>query len=264
MHEIIATQLPRRAFLALTVAGAAGLSSCGPVFAQPTDGKLPVTGAANRGLEPFDTLMMSFVKENKVPGASLAVTRNGKLVYARGFGYSDVEKKQPVQPAALFRIASVSKPITGVAIMQLVAKNKLKLDDKVMDRMKLMPFLAPGAKPDPRWKQITVRHCLQHTGGWDRDKSYDPIGRPWQIAKALGIDPPVKPAHIVRYMMGQPLDFGPGERHSYSNVGYLVLGRIIETLAGQMYEAYVKKQVFGPLGVKTPQLARFAKSARPS
>lgn len=128
-----------------------------------------------------------------MPGASLAVTRHGRLVYARGFGYADVEKQEAVQPAALFRIASLSKPITAVAVMQLIAKRKLKLDDKVLDRMKLMPFLAADAKPDPRWKQITVRQCLQHTGGWDRNKSFDPIIRPWDIAKALGIQPPVWP-----------------------------------------------------------------------
>ena len=66
--------------------------------------------------------MTSFIEENKVPGRLLAVTRRGKLVYARGFGYADVERKMPVQPAALFRIASVSKPITAVAVMQLVEK----------------------------------------------------------------------------------------------------------------------------------------------
>src|SRR5262249_15197351 len=133
--------------------------------------RIVVTGAAIPGLEPFDTLMTSFVEENKVQGASLAVTRNGQLMYARGFGHADVKNSQPVQPDALFRIASVSKPLTAVAIMQLVAQKKLKLDDKVMDRMKLTPFLAPGARPDPRWKQITVRQCLQHTGGRDTGKS---------------------------------------------------------------------------------------------
>ncbi len=246
----------RRAFLALTTAAAAGFAPRCPVFFQPSDGKLPITGIANPGLEPFDKLMMSFITENEVPGASLAVTRNGKLVYARGFGYADVEMKESVQPAALFRIASVSKPITAVAVMQLVEKGNLKLEDKAMDCIKLTPFMAPGALPDPRWKQITVRQCLQHTGGWDRDKSYDPIVRPWEIAKALGIPPPVTPVHIVQYMMGQPLDFDPGERHAYSNLGYLVLGRIIEALTGKEYEAYVKKAVLAPLRVKTPQLGR--------
>src|SRR5262245_31604813 len=129
----------RRAFLAL----AAGLAARLPIVAQTSDGKIPITGVANPNLDPFDTLMTSFVKENKVPGASLAVTRQGKLVYARGFGYADVDQKEPVQPDALFRIASVSKPITGVAVMQLAEKQKLKLDDKVMDLMKVTPLAAP-------------------------------------------------------------------------------------------------------------------------
>ena len=252
----VGPHLTRRAFLALTAAGAAGLAARGPGFAQVSAGTPPVTGAANPDLEPFDRLMTSFIAENKVPGAALAVTHASKLVYARGFGCADVEKNEPVQPAALFRIASVSKPITSVAVMQLVERQKLRLDDKVMDLLKLTPFLASGAKPDARWKQITVRHCLQHTGGWDRGKSFDPIGRPSQIAKALGIRPPVTPADIVRYMMGRPLDFSPGERYAYSNLGYLVLGRLIEAATGEDYQTYVKKKVLGPLGVTTARLGR--------
>ena len=243
----------RREFLALA---AAGLTASPPILLRAEEAKPPLTGAADPNLEPFDTLMTSFVRENEVPGASLAVTRNGKLVYARGFGYADVEKKEPVRPADLFRIASVSKPITAVAILQLVAKGDLKLDDPVLDRLKLAPFLEANVKPDPRWKRITIRHCLQHTGGWDRDKSYDPIGRPQAIAEALGIRLPVTPADVVRYMMGQPLDFDPGERFAYSNLGYLVLGRIIEGVTKQKYDAYVKKEVFAPLGVTAARLGR--------
>ena len=181
-------QLTRRTFLALAAAGAAGLAARGTGLARASVGTLPVTGAANPGLEPFDRLMTSFVEQNKVPGAALAVTRASRLVYARGFGCADVEKHEPVQPDALFRIASVSKPITAVAVMQLVERQKLKLDDQVVDIMKLSPLVARREKPDARWNQITVRHCLQHTGGWDRGKSFDPIGRPWQIAKAFGAE----------------------------------------------------------------------------
>src|SRR4051812_36316714 len=94
--------------------------------------ELPVTGAADPNLAPFDKLMTGFVAEHAIPGASLAVTRNGRLVYARGFGYADVENKTPVEPGALFRIASVSKPITGVAVMHLLDAGKIKLDDPVL------------------------------------------------------------------------------------------------------------------------------------
>lgn len=245
----------RRAFLVRAAAGAAGLAVVPPVRAQG-DGKPPVTGAASPDLEPFDRLMTSFIQDHQVPGAALAVTRNGRLVYARGFGYADVEKKEPVRPAALFRIASVSKPLTAVAVLRLAARGKLKLDDKAADHVTLDPALPAGAKADPRWKRVTVRQCLQHTGGWDRDKSPDPIGRAWEAAKVLGIKPPVGPEHIVRYALGRPLDFDPGKRFAYANVGYLVLGRVIEAAAGKGYEDYVKAEVLGPLGVKRPRLGR--------
>src|SRR5215212_9997076 len=113
----------RRTFLAM--AGATIVRA-----AEKTSGP-PVSGEADADLAPFDKLLTTFVRENKVPGASLAVTRQGRLVYARGFGYADRDKKRAVQPASLFRIASVSKPITAVAVLQLVEQKKLKLEDKV-------------------------------------------------------------------------------------------------------------------------------------
>jgi CubicO group peptidase (beta-lactamase class C family) len=249
-------RLGRRQFFGLAAGAVAGLAAPRSVGAEPEAAPASITGAANPNLEPFDKLMTSFVAENKVPGAALAVTRHGKLVYARGFGFADVEKKEQVQPDALFRIASISKPITAVAIMQLVEKGKLGLDDNVMDRMKLVPLVGADAKFDERWKKITIRQCLQHTGGWDRGKSGDPIEKPWQIAKAFQIETPVAPSYIVRYMMGQPLDFDPGTRYVYSNLGYLILGRIIEESTGQKYEHYVKKEVLQPLGIKSAQLGR--------
>jgi CubicO group peptidase (beta-lactamase class C family) len=205
---------------------------------------------------PFDRLMATFLIENKVPGAALAVARNGAIVYSRAFGYADRAACEVATPASLFRIASLSKPVTAVAILQLIEKGMLGLDDKVRDRMPLKPLLAPGAKVDERWNSITVRHCLQHTGGWDRNKSYDPIVKAWEIAKAFGMQPPVKPEHVVRYMMGQPLDFDPGARYAYSNLGYLILGRILESLTGQAYESYVTERVFNPIGVTTAKLGR--------
>jgi len=246
----------RRAFVAMATAAGAGLAGFRPVLAWPSDTRLPITGPADPNLESFDRLMTSFVAEHKVPGASLAVTRNGKLVYARGFGYADVDQKEPVEPASLFRIASVSKPITAVAVLQLAERGKVILDDKVVDRMKLTPFVSPGTEHDERWKQITIRHCLQHTAGWNRDKSGDPIGRPLQLAQALGVSSPASPVDIVRYMMGRPLDFDPGAEHVYSNLGYLVLGRIIETVTGKKYEDYVKKEVLAPLGIHAARLGR--------
>jgi N-acyl-D-amino-acid deacylase len=210
---------------------------------------LPATGAADPNLASFDKLLTDFIAEHKLPGAAVAVTRGGKLVYARGFGYANVEKKLPVQPDSLFRIASVSKPITAVGVMMLVDQGKLNLGDPVLKHVKLKAAVPPGGQFDKRWEKVTVRQCLQHTGGWDRGKkgSFDPIGIPGQISQVLGLAGPPSPDDIVRYMMGQPLDFDPGARMAYSNLGYLVLGRAIETVTGSNYEAWVKKNVLAPV-----------------
>lgn len=236
---------------------AAGL---GVVSRSP--GAVPITGAGHPGLKPFDDLMTGFLEENKVPGAALAVTRNGALVYARGFGYADREAKKLVEPTALFRIASVSKPITAVAVLQQVQGGKIKLDDPIMPLLKLT---APeGAKVDDRWNKVTVHQCLQHRGGWDRDKSFDPIGIPWKIAQTLKTTPPVPSNDVIRYMLGQPLDFDPGERYAYSNLGYLLLGRALETVTDQSYEAVVTERIWKVLGRKQPQLARALPENRPA
>ena len=112
----------------------------------------------------YDQNVRDFMRKLSIPGGAVAVMRDGKLIYARGFGYADVENKTPVQPDALFRIASVSKPITGVAIMKLVEEGKLTLDDRAAP---FIAHLAPaaGATVDPRWEQITIRHLLNMSGG---------------------------------------------------------------------------------------------------
>ena len=241
---------PRRACLErlIQAAGVTLLAPTGQLLAQPDH--LPVSGVAHPDLTAFDELMVRFVKEQQVPGAQLAVSKDGRLVYALGFGLADRQQQHPVQPTALFRIASISKPITAVAVLQLVERSKLSLDARVWNVLEL-------AEPiDARWKGITILHLLQHTAGWDRDKSFDPMFRSVPIARALKIAPPPGPQHIIRYMLGQPLDFDPGSRHAYSNFGYCLLGRVIERVSGSTYESYVQREVLAPLGIRRMRLGR--------
>jgi N-acyl-D-amino-acid deacylase len=107
---------------------------------------------------------------------------------------------------------------------------------------------------DPRLAQITVRQLLDHTGGWDRNKSFDPMFRPRQIAKSLDLPPPARPEAVIRYMLGQRLDTDPGSAYAYSNFGYCVLGRIIEKLTGQSYDTYVKEKVLTPVGIRAMRI----------
>ena len=208
-----------------------------PPVAPPGQLEIPISGAAVPGMASYDQTITDFMRKHAIPGGAVAVLRDGKLIYARGFGYADVENKMPVQPDALFRIASVSKPITAAAIMKLVEEGKLELDDRIA------PFIAhltpaPGATVDPRWEQITIRHLLTHTGGWDRTKpngGFDPIDRPLIAAAAVNAPAPASPETLIRYMKGMPLDFNPGEKFVYSNLGYIILGRVIERVSGIPY-----------------------------
>jgi N-acyl-D-amino-acid deacylase len=108
---------------------------------------------------------------------------------------------------------------------------------------------APGATEDPRLAAITVRHLMEHSGGWDKSATFDPLHTSPQIAAALGVPEPVSVENMIRAMRSLPLQFTPGTRHCYSNVGYAVLGRIIERISGMSYEQYVRTHVLAPMGI---------------
>lgn len=221
---------------------------------QAAHDDLPITGSTEPRLKPLDDLMTSFVVQYQVPGAGLTVTRGSELVYSRGFGFADVDAKRAVEPDSLFRIASISKPLTAVAILKLNQQGKFKLDDRVFDVLPAEQWLP--AKYDDRLRTITIRQLLQHTGGWDRDKSFDPIGRATDAVQTLGKSLPASAVDITRYTLTLPLDFDPGARYAYSNVGYLLLGRLIELGSGESYESFVTKTVLAPAGVTRTRLGR--------
>ncbi len=246
--DSMSLDLTRRQFLATAATGLAWWA--GTTRATRAHGA--PTGPAVPKLAAYDDLMTRFMREHKPPGAALAVTYHGRLVYARGFGHADLEKQEPVEPTSLFRIASVSKPFTAAAVMHLIEQGRLKLDDRVFPILKLEPHLERGAHIDPRLHDIRVHHCLQHTAGWDRDKSFDPMGAETaeQVAHALKIRLPIHPKQIIRYTMGKPLDFAPGAAYAYSNFGYCVLGRVIEAISGKPYHEFVSNAILAPLGIR--------------
>jgi N-acyl-D-amino-acid deacylase len=194
--------------------------------------------------------MEQFMAPRKVPGGALAVVKDRRLVYARGYGWADREQREPARPDSLFRIASLSKPVTAVAVLQLVEQGKLSLEERALDLVQVEPFVPAGQTPDPRLRRITVRQLLQHTGGWDRDQSFDPMFRAVETAEALGVPRPARARDVIRYMLGQRLDFEPGARHAYSNFGYCVLGRIVEHVSGLTYEQQVRGQVLAPIAIQ--------------
>jgi N-acyl-D-amino-acid deacylase len=212
-------------------------------------GEYPVTGKAGPGLEPLDEVVQMIMVRHGIPGASLAVAKDGKLIYAKGFGWANLATAFRCEPLTLFGLASLSKPLTALAILLLVDQGQLDLDDRPFDMLKhIQP--PPGVKVDPNLKKITIRQLLNHSGGWDRNKSGDPVNWEPQIANALGITTRVSDEQFISFMMGMPLDFEPGSKNVYSNVGYIILGQVIEKVSGQPYQEFVRQKVLQPAGMQ--------------
>lgn len=238
-----------RFLLLLVFLSAAGVHSDEPAKKK----SVPVSGETSPRFARLDEVMTSFLDRYDFPGAALAVGKEGKILHARAYGYADRDTRQVLKPDALFRISSTSKPLTAAAVLQLVERGRLKLDDRVFD---VLGLRAPTKGFDDRWKQITIRQLLEHRGGWDASKSRDPMFISPVIVKEMGGPHPAMPATIIRYMLRQPLDFDPGERFAYSNFGYCLLGRVIEKVGKQSYEAHVRKNVLEPLGIRRMRLGR--------
>lgn len=228
---------------------------------QSEEPGLPTTGREVPELRAFDHAVRSLMAEHGIPGASLAVAREGRLVLARGYGFADTASREPVRPSHRFRIASVTKPITAAAILELVERGRLRLDDRpfeILDRL-----APPGGPADPRMREITVRQLLRHRGGFDRRRSIDPTLVPGAVAESLGVEQPIDVGQVVRFMLGRPLDFEPGARTAYSNFGYAVLGRLVEEVTGRRYEAFVREAVLEPAGAEGIEVGRSFPADRP-
>lgn len=214
-------------------------------------------------LRSIDAPILRAMRRYGVKGGVVAVTRRGRLVALRAYGRTGMDPRVRTDPNARFRIASLSKPITAVAIHLLVAQGRLSLDQPVLDVLAIEP--PPDATLDPRWRRVTVRRLLEHSGGWDRmETRFDPTFESRTIAKSLGVALPPTLEDIVRYMLGQPLDFEPGTRYAYSNFGYSLLGLVIERTTGEPYEAWVRTHVLAPMGIRRMEIGHELVRDRPA
>ena len=159
----------------------------------------------------------------------------------------------PVQPDTLFGLASLSKPITAIATLKLVEQGKFGLDDSVFA---LLKHIRPprGARVDPRLGRVTVRHCLNHSGGWDRAVTGDCINWEPQICRAYRIPPPLSVHQFISFTLGMPLNFNPGTDAKYSNIGYILLGEVVAKVSGQPYDRFVAENVLKPMGINRAKL----------
>lgn len=189
------------------------------------------------GQAELSTKVDRYIKEHmeieKIPGISLAVMREGKIVLVKGYGLANVEHNVPVKPETIFQSGSVGKAFTVVAVLMLVDEGKLRLDDKINKYF----TDAPSA-----WDRITVRHLLEHTSGLSRDPENSD----------LRVD--LTEEEHYKIIKGLPMVFELGEKRGYSNAGFRLLGMLIRKVTGKFYGDYLAERVFTPLGMTTARI----------
>jgi CubicO group peptidase (beta-lactamase class C family) len=196
-----------------------------------------------------------FLQQWNLAGMTMSVVKDGKLVFAHGFGYADVESKQEVSPGNLFRVASVSKLITAVAIMKLVEKKVISLESKVFGPKGILKDPIFNTVVDKRLYNITIRHLLSHTGGWSSHYG-DPAFNSLIVLERTGEKGAATMESYCRFVASRKLHFEPGTRSSYSNMGYMFLGKVISAVTGRNYEDYVRKEVLIPAGITDMHIGR--------
>ena len=204
--------------------------------------------------ETIDDQVNQFLEQWEIKGASLAIVKDGKLVYSKGFGFADKEKGVEAQPYHQFRIASVSKLFTAVGIMKMVEEGKIKLDDKVFGEKGILPEYKDIA--DPLAYKIEVEHLLNHTGGWRNELRTDPMFVPVLVAEVMKVKNPITFEQTLQFMLSQKGMFEPGTLYDYSNFGYCLLSKIIEKKSGLTYEKYMQEKILNPIGVNRMRITK--------
>ena len=227
--------ITRRAFLSLAAGAIAARSA---VAAEDSPSPQELAGIGR--------VVGAFMSAHAVPGLSVAVARDGELLFQRGFGFADRDANEKVSPAHLFRIASVSKPITSVALFRLMEEKRLALEDTVFGSGGILGG-GYGRPPYKQWvPAIRIKHLLTHTGGGWQNDGTDPMFRNSRMNhKQL----------IAWAIENVPLTHPPGEHYAYSNFGFCILGRVIEKLTGVGYEQYVRDAILKHCGVTGMRIA---------
>ncbi|MGC2111244.1 MAG: serine hydrolase domain-containing protein [Candidatus Korobacteraceae bacterium] len=252
-----------------------------------TPSNVPITGKAVPGFEEFEAAVVRAIQANHIPGAAIAFVKDGRLVYARGFGWADEEGKKPIEPTSVFRLASISKSLTGIGILKLVQENKLCMEQKVFARpnaaasggsgpcsqpiLHLDPVKCSGCQMDPRIYDITVQDLMQMSGGWITSTQevnacgvmtrgsgdWSSVGRAQQGMHMRSV--PTR-AEVIRFGISHRLNFTPGTCYSYANFNFMILGQVIEQITGQPYEAWMEENVLHPMGAMHAHVLEYGKS----
>jgi len=181
-----------------------------------------------------DAFVQAAIHRQRIPGLALAVMRDGEIIKARGYGLSNVELNVPVTPESIFQSGSVGKQFTATAVMMLVEEGRVGLDDKITTYFPEAP---------ETWNKITLRRLLTHTSGI---KDY--------TSKDFDYRRDYTEADLLKILQTLPFDFAPGDKWSYSNSGYMLLGFLIHRVTGKFYGDFLQERIFGPLEMTTTRI----------
>ena len=227
-----------------------------PVFIDPynngTETHYNATWARNGGLSTarlntINTSVQAYMDSRGIPGLSVAIARQGRLIYARGFGYADTSTGEPAHPLHRWRIASVSKPFCAVSVLRSLEDSApWSLDSKLFGTGALFANDYGTLAYSANEKNLTPRHLLNHTSGWPND------GKLWYDTEpSWGVGH----AQVIGYQLDSvPPAFPPGTTYNYSNIEYVTAARIPEKITGQTFAAYTKEQVFDPCGITSMEV----------
>lgn len=205
--------------------------------------------------DDLDDVITTYMRERKIPGASIAVSKGGQFLMRKGYGRASAQRL--MTPWALMRIGSVSKIVTAISVLRLYDKGRLGLDAHVFGNTGLLAEYvnvtsSSGSRSYNRLLNITVRHLLEHSAGWDHRIIGDPLfqrelpttssfsSSSSSSSSSLFERGRLDKESIIRFMVNQTLQYNPGTRYSYSNFGYMLLGVIVERLTGLSYESYTR------------------------
>ena len=185
----------------------------------------------------IDEFIHTEMGNQHIPGLSIALVQNNQPLLQKGYGLTNVELNAPATAETIYEIASITKPFTATAILQLVEQGQLALDERIAAYLPDLP---------DAWAEITIRHILAHQSGI---KSYTAVDEYWQSTR---LD--ISREEILQLVADLPLDFPPGSRHAYDNTGYYLLGLLIEQVTGESYGDFLSRSIFQPLGMTTTRI----------
>lgn len=211
--------------------------------------------STHAGTKILDEAAENFIRQWQIKGMTIAIAKDGKLVYAKGFGYADEERNIKTKPHHLFRIASASKLVTAVGIMKLVEENKLSLEDKIFGEKGILKEYNSFIK-DTLAYQIEIQHLLTHTAGWRNQLRTDPMFEPVLVANAMKVPSPISFENTLIFMLSQKGYFQPGTLYDYSNFGYCVLGKVIEKITKKSYKKYMQDDILSFMNIKRMEITK--------